>query len=305
MIRAIRIGDGPIINARMCETIGDNINGPSLIRRPEWAPGPGRYMLYFAHHKGRHIRLATSDSLDGPWEIYRPGVLHLTDTPLAQTRPDTPQPAWAREAGQDGLYPHLASPDVWVDDQTQRLHMLFHGLAEDGEQVSYAAASGDGIAWFADGQAIDETYLRRFSHNGRVYAMGRLGNLWRDRGDGRWEAGAKSLPGAVRHVAVLAQGDVLHVVFSRIGDAPERLIHTVLDLGGDWLDWQSGTETEILRPELEWEGAGLPVRPSLAGATGFVHELRDPALFTEDGQVWMVYSGGGEAALGLARLDGI
>ena len=39
--------------------MGDNINGPSLIRVPNWVEGRlSRYYLYFADHKGAYIRLA-------------------------------------------------------------------------------------------------------------------------------------------------------------------------------------------------------------------------------------------------------
>lgn len=305
MIRAVRIGDNPIIHQGLCPSLGDNINGPSLITRPDWAPGPGRFLLYFAHHKGQHIRLATADELAGPWTIHGPGVLPLAETPLAQTRPETPQPAWAQAIGEDGLYPHLASPDVWVADDVSQVRMLFHGLAAEGEQVSYAATSSDGLDWQVTGPAIADTYLRRFKAGGQTYALARLGILWRERPGGQWERGPKVIPGEVRHLAVLELGDSLHVVFSRIGDAPERLIHTALYLTQDWQSWQSGPETELLRPEMDWEGAHLPVRPSRAGATAFVHELRDPCLVAIGDAVWMVYSGGGEQALGLARIDGL
>lgn len=305
MIEAIRIGDGPILQQAMCDSLGDNLNGPSLIARPDWAPGPGRLMLYFAHHKGGHIRLAFADRPEGPWQIHRPGVLPLAETPLAQTRPDTQQPAWARETGHDGLYPHLASPDVWLDHETRQVHMLFHGLMADGEQASFAATSLDGLDWHVTGSRIDETYMRRFAHCGQVYAMARLGILMRLTPDGTWQSAPQTIPGAPRHVAVMVRGDLLHVVFSRIGDAPERLLHTCLDLSGTWPDWQPiGPETELLRPNLPWEGAAQPIRPSFVGAVDFAHELRDPALFELDGETYLIYSGGGEHALGLARLIG-
>lgn len=61
--------------------MGDNINGPSLIRTPNWLKKPlGRYYLYFSDHKGTYIRLAFSNSLMGPWEIYYNGVLELNDS---------------------------------------------------------------------------------------------------------------------------------------------------------------------------------------------------------------------------------
>ena len=33
--------------------------------------------------------------------------------------------------------------------------------------------------------------------------------------------------------------------------------------------------------------------------------LRDPALFTDNGQVYMAYCGGAESGLGIARVDGL
>ncbi|MEM6623344.1 MAG: hypothetical protein AAF674_14020 [Pseudomonadota bacterium] len=305
MIQAVRIGDDPILGPGSCASLGDNLNGPSLVARPDWAPVPGRYLLYFAHHKGQHIRLAWADDLRGPWTVHAPGVLPLADTPLAQTRPQTTQPAWAVGSGQDGLYPHLASPDVWLDESSQRLRMIFHGLAPHGEQVSYRASSTDGLGWTVEGPQIEETYLRRFVHRGQVYAMARLGIILRETPDRNFQHGAPLIACNPRHVAVLVRGDTLHVVFSRIGDAPERLLHTTIDLSGDWRVWQAGPEIDLLRPERSWEGAGEPIRPSMVGAVDYANELRDPALFEHEGQVWMVYSGAGEAALGLARLDGI
>ena len=58
---------GPIIVPNMDARMGTNINGPSLIRAPDWLPTPpGRYLLYFAHHNGTYIRLAFADAIEGP-----------------------------------------------------------------------------------------------------------------------------------------------------------------------------------------------------------------------------------------------
>ncbi|MFV1980611.1 MAG: hypothetical protein ACC655_05595, partial [Rhodothermia bacterium] len=41
-----------------------NVNGPSVIRVPDWINSPlGRYYLYFAHHRGSFIRMAYADDL--------------------------------------------------------------------------------------------------------------------------------------------------------------------------------------------------------------------------------------------------
>ena len=49
-----RLPGNPIIRPAMLPGAdGENINGPSLIRVPDWVANPlGRYYLYFAHHNG-------------------------------------------------------------------------------------------------------------------------------------------------------------------------------------------------------------------------------------------------------------
>lgn len=104
----------------------------------------------------------------------------------------------------------------------------------------------------------------------------------------------------------MLRGPDLHVLFTRIGDAPEVMLHAIIDLDRDWRDWfASGDPVEVMRAEAPWEGSDQPITRSLIGAVDFSNALRDPCLFEEDGQVWMVYAGGGEHALGLARITGL
>ncbi|MDP4744114.1 MAG: hypothetical protein NWS22_04645, partial [Porticoccaceae bacterium] len=51
-----RLVDGPIIGPETDPSIGNNIQGPSMIRVPDWVENPlGQYYLYFADHKGQYI----------------------------------------------------------------------------------------------------------------------------------------------------------------------------------------------------------------------------------------------------------
>jgi hypothetical protein len=60
---------------------GPNTQGPSIIKAPEWIEGRlGDYYVYFADHKGRYIRLAYADNLQGPWRIYPPGSLQFEES---------------------------------------------------------------------------------------------------------------------------------------------------------------------------------------------------------------------------------
>jgi hypothetical protein len=57
-----RLEGNPIIDRATSPSLGANINGPSLVAAPPWLDEPlGRYYLYFAHHRGTSIRLATAD----------------------------------------------------------------------------------------------------------------------------------------------------------------------------------------------------------------------------------------------------
>ena len=50
----------------------------------------------------------------------------------------------------------------------------------------------------------------------------------------------------------------------------------------------------------------MPVAPLIMEiAMERMNELRDPALFLDEGQVWIAYCGGGESGIGIARVDGL
>ncbi len=55
---------------------------------------------------------------------------------------------------------------------------------------------------------------------------------------------------------------------------------------------------------LTGEGAKEPLIPSSRGEMGIkVNQLRDPAIFEENGQLYLLYTGGGEQAIGIAKLS--
>ena len=94
------------------------------------------------------------------------------------------------------------------------------------------------------------------------------------------------------------------MTFSRIGDNPERCLHCELVPAEDWADWRFGPMSELLRPAAGWEGGDLPMRPSIMGtAMDRLHELRDLALFTNNGYAYIAYCGGAESGIGIAKVD--
>jgi hypothetical protein len=296
-VRVERLLDRPIIVPDMDGRMGGNIAGPSLIRVPEWIDGAlGRYYLYFADHEGTYIRLAYADELTGPWRTYEPGTLRIEDSHFPTTCPPC--------SGPGEPYAHIASPDVRVDEENRRIVMYVHGR-DVGSQVTRVATSTDGIRFTGRPEILGRPYFRAFEHEGWVYALAMPGFLYRSR-DGLtgFEEGPRLFNPDMRHSALLKRDDTLYVFYTRRGDAPERVLLAMIDLSGPWTEWSESEPVEVLRPERSWEGADLPVEPSQGGSVNVpVNQLRDPAIFEEDGRVYLLYSVAGERGIALARVE--
>lgn len=318
-----RIGDAPIIDPSSHPTIGDNIQGPSMIRVPDWVERPlGRYYLYFADHKGEYIRLAWADEVGGPWTVHAPGTLHLAESRFLTEPPELSAEREAAIAARheaavgadsmpldlraDLVTPHIASPDVHVRDDDREIRMYFHGLESLGTQVTRVATSTDGLHFTVLEEVLGSSYFRVFEHDGWHYALVMPGLIRRTRtGTSDFVDGPRLFDPSMRHSAVTRQGKTLHVVWSRVGDAPEALLHSTIDLRADWMDWSVEHHGVVLAPERSWEGADYPVTPSQRGAApGPVNQLRDPAIFCEpeSGHLFMLYAVAGESGIAIAKL---
>lgn len=318
-LKATRLLDGPIIWPHMDGRMGSNINGPAVMRVPEWVENPlGRYYLYFADHMGSYIRMAFADNLTGPWTTHTAGVLDLEDSLFPAQDPFPPAdgqtPDFTESLGYY-LYAHIASPDIHVDDKNRRIRLYYHGLLETGEQATRVAYSPDGLNFTPRPSLLGPPYFRVFQYGEAFYTVPWGGRLWRSEDwDSPFEEGPVMVPlriegpdaGGFRHGECHRVGDRLHLLFHRIGDAPESILHSVVDLRPDWKNWRCGEISVLLAPELAWEGAGKPIRPSVMGAVhSHVCELRDPCVFEDlDGQSYLFYVGGGERGIGVARIEG-
>ncbi len=279
----------PLLTPADSPSIGRNINGPSVIRVPDWVPNRlGRYYLYFAHHRGQSIRLAYADQLCGPWTVHEPGALQLDQA--------------------TGFAHHIASPDVHVDDAQRRILLYFHGRSADRRsgQHSGVALSADGLTFSVAAAPVGPPYLRVFRWGDRWLALAKRGEaggqlLQATSPLAPFSDGVPLLPD-LRHGAVLPWRDQLLVFFSRIGDAPERILLASMDLSAGWQRPQVGVPQELLRPWGAAEGGDLPIVRSRSGATGPARQLRDPAILVENGRVYLFYSLAGEAGIGMAEL---
>jgi hypothetical protein len=288
MYRAIRFPENPLIHADLDDTIGDNINGPSVIRVPPWIPNPlGKYYLYFAHHAGTFIRVAYADALNGPWKIHKGGVLQLSATSCSN---------------------HIASPDVHIVDNDKSIRMYYHGVVKDS-QHSFMATSIDGLSFHAYPDVIGPWYLRAFKHENEWFAIAKRidapgGGVLLHSPDGiqAFQQGPDILPNQ-RHVSVLKRGNTLHIFYSRGRDCPERILVSTMLLTGSWEEWHPTEPIELLRPEKEEEGGNLPLCPSrFEAASEPLNELRDPAIYEENDKCYLFYTGAGETNICGAEL---
>ena len=228
-IRVERLADAPIITPETHPSIGQNIQGPSLIRVPDWVRMPlGKYYLYFADHKGSYIRLAYSDDLLGPWQVHPPGSLQIERSYFPSEPPPVDEEELERVAARrsqtfgsnklphsiekEFTAPHIASPDVHVDNDNRRIVMYFHGLEGFGIQKSRVAVSPDGIDFHAHPEILGRTYLRIFRHAGLTYGIAMPGQVYRsENGLSGFEEGPMLFNPDMRHCALLKKGDLLHV----------------------------------------------------------------------------------------------
>jgi hypothetical protein len=249
--------------------------------------------------------------------------MNVSDTAFFRPQPD-PEPA------PPGVYTHVASPEIYIDSANKRIIMWFHGLWTEGKrwpaplpearafmkehgymQDTQAAVSTDGIHFETRPAITTDSYLRVFQHDGEFYGFVRLGRLLRSKdllssfepGPDPFRDGLPDGGKRVRHVSVLPTGDKLDVYLSVIGTAPESILHTTIDLRGDWNQWKASGYDTVLKPEASYECPDLPVAPSEIGEIyGPARQLRDPYLYVENGKTYLFYTICGEQGIAAAEI---
>ena len=271
----------------MGECIGNNINGPSLIKIPDWLPNPlGKYYLYFAHHQGTYIRLAYADDLQGTWRIYDPGVLKLED-------------AYASS--------HIASPDVHVMDDKHEIRMYYHGCCMPTPpimQVTRVATSVNGINFIAQPDILGSSYWRAFQWDGYWYTLEMPGRFRRSKtGISGFEQGPSLFTPNMRHAAVHLEDSTLTVFYSNAYDCPECILWSQIILDRDWQHWEASPPQILISPGTPYEGCDCPIEASKRGAIHQpVHQLRDPCIFEDGDRTYLLYTVAGESGIAIGEL---
>jgi hypothetical protein len=245
--------------------------------------------------------MAYADDLAGPWKIYNPGTLHLEDTICN----DIYGSIYAN-------YKHLASPDIHVDNKSQQIRMYFHcpvylsGPVDNDDsykQVTLLATSSDGLNFEAASEPLGNSYFRVFQWAEHTYALGMPGVFYRSTdGLSGFEEGPTLFSENMRHSAVIIRDGKLLIFYTMVGDNPEHILLTEIELHPDWMTWSTTDPVVVLEPEFDWEGANLPLEPSDRGfVTEPVRQLRDPAIFVEEGHTYLLYSVAGESGIAIAE----
>src|SRR5262249_34015795 len=153
-----------------------------------------------------------------------------------------------------------------------------------------AAVSTDGIHFSVQPAITKQSYLRVFQHDDYFYGLTRLGQLARSKDPlATFELGPNpfrdtAYANRVRHVALVVRGSRLHVFFTGIRDAPERVLMSTIDLASDWTTWRASPPVDVLQPETRYECAEMPAAPSEPGDIEVkVRQIRDPFVFEDQG----------------------
>lgn len=205
----------------------------------------------------------------------------------------------------DATLPHIASPEAVIDARSRSIRLYYHGLDAYGAQPTRVAISSDGVRFHARPEILAPPYLRMVRYADAWYGIAMPGGMVRSAsGLTDFEFGPGLFERDMRHAGIWLRGDELWVFWTRVGDAPERILLSTIDLRGDWSQWRASDAVEVRRPREPWEGADLPIAPSVRSSIDRrVNQLRDPTVYTEGEAAYLVYAIAGESGLAIARIE--
>ena len=201
--------------------------------------------------------------------------------------------------------PHIASPDVKVDDKNRQIKMYFHGLEGLSHQVTRMALSGDAINFVAQPQILAKPYLRIFEYENETYAIAMPSQIYRYNESAQiFGEGPLLFERDMRRCAVIVRNSKLNVFWTRVGDVLESILFSTIDLNREWEQWTNEGDFEVLRPERDWEGASEPLLPSQrSSGYGPLNQLKDPAAFEDGDFAYLFYAAAGESGIKVVQID--
>jgi len=285
-----------------------NVNSPMPIRVKPWMKHPSfrgqSIILYYSSHTKNSISVLGLDASTRQWN-------KLDD---------------ALSFGNNNPCKSLHSPSVFVNDVEERFYMYIHGhscISNTGKrealskfQPTLLFISEDGISWKMQTEewgnksktkrkaAYNYLFWNLFyvtnpiynTKDGHYYAMARKKNdssviLCRSTSPrGPYEEGPQ-LGHGLRHVDIFYHTDgMIYVLFSMIGDRPERILLGSIDTtntaqssaSNNWKDWKLLPGPRILEPQYVHEHDDEPLVASEEGPAKTRHQVNDPRLLLDE-----------------------
>ena len=108
----------------------------------------------------------------------------------------------------------------------------------------------------------------------------------------------KKLIKNIRHTAILVEDDIIYLFYSLIGELQESIYCCILDID----NFMITNNYKLLKPSLEYEGFNFPKEKSRIGMENkFVNQVRDPGIFINKNDKYLLYSVSGEKGIAIAK----
>ena len=135
--------------------------------------------------------------------------------------------------------------------------------------------------------------------------MAMPGFIYKNTGDIDEYTEIKSLfPNKIRHSGVFLIEDTLYVFYSLVADTPEKIYVSTIELNTNVEDWKETPPIEVIRPSLDWEGSKLPLQHSSRSSINIpVNQLRDPYIFQDNDDLYLLYTVKGESGIGICNIE--
>lgn len=295
-----------------------NINSPMPIRTKRWMNHPSiqgmSVILYYSSHTSDAISMLGLDSSKKMWK-------HVGNAFALEFEPK--------------FCVSLHSPSIFVDEKKKRFYMYVHGhgcephlnATSNNYQPTLLYQSDDGASWRIHEHFTQDTpylfhnlfYLTNPVLNvgdGFYYIMARINGepgivLCRSKSiEGPFDWGPR-LGLSLRHFDIHFVDGIIYVLYSMIGDTPERILLGSIDttISTNWNDWKLLPGPRVLEPQYWYEHQNTNVTTSKEGlAKEDRHRISDPRLLLDEDMGpekisgLMFYSVQGEKEIATSRI---
>eukprot|EP00578_Thalassiosira_sp_NH16_P018493 CAMPEP_0181098404 /NCGR_PEP_ID=MMETSP1071-20121207/12108_1 /TAXON_ID=35127 /ORGANISM="Thalassiosira sp., Strain NH16" /LENGTH=721 /DNA_ID=CAMNT_0023180997 /DNA_START=727 /DNA_END=2892 /DNA_ORIENTATION=+ len=313
-----------------------NINSPMPIRTRKWMTSYELFrntsmIVYYSTHVHRSLMVLALDANTRMWSKVNDDIALEFEPRICRS---------------------LHSPSIYVDEEKQMFYMYVHGhnckpllnVTKTDFQPTLMYVSKDGTSWklperFLEQRRKNRAHSRHHPYffttlfymtnpvwnveDGYHYALARAKNepdvvLCRSFSlEGPFEEGPR-LAKSLRHFDVFMIKRKMYVLYSMIGDRPERILLASIDttMSADWKEWKLLPGPRVLTPQYWYEHGNSRLVTSREGVARSRHRISDPRLLLDDDSLedntgatsslvsgLLFYSVQGEREIAVARLS--